>query len=92
MTSTPWRYAGRSGVRVPSPWSVRMTNFRPARAAAAATSSIVPVPSDRRVWMWIAPRAPAGTADVIASGSRAGGSENATTVARMTMSRGDDAS
>ena len=33
-----------------------MTKFSPARAAAAATSSTVPVPSDRRVWIWIAPR------------------------------------
>ncbi len=51
MTSTPEWYAGASGGRVPSPWSVSTTNDRPACRAAAAISSTVPVPSERLVWM-----------------------------------------
>ena len=47
MQSTPWRYAGGSGWRVASPWSVITTNCSPARAAAAAIASRSPVPSDR---------------------------------------------
>ena len=35
MTSTPERYCGGSGARVPSPWSVRMMKCSPARAAAS---------------------------------------------------------
>src|SRR6476661_8270510 len=57
MHSTPDRYDGGAGARVPSPWSVKMTNFRPARAAAAATSSGVPDPSDNLVWTWMTPTA-----------------------------------
>src|SRR5712691_10019634 len=55
MTSTPDRYAGPSGTRRPSPWSVRTRKSRPARPAAAATSSIDPAPSERFVWTWNAP-------------------------------------
>ncbi len=51
IVSTPWRYAGGSGERVASPWSVRMMNCRPAWLAASAMASGVPVPSDRVLWM-----------------------------------------
>ena len=47
ITNTPWRYWGGSGGRVPSPWSVTMMNCSPARSAACAISSMVPLPSDR---------------------------------------------
>src|SRR6185436_18148307 len=78
--STPDRYAGGAGARVPSPWSVKITKFKPARAAAAATSSGVPDPSDVFVCTWSAPTA-VRAADGHAGGgsvSRFGGRRNRT--------------
>src|SRR2546430_2544102 len=80
MQRTPERYVGGSGVRVASPWSVKMTNFSPALAAAAATSSGPLRPSDRLEWTWMTPGTEPSVNDV-SRVRRTGGSVNATKTA-----------
>ena len=60
------QHAGAIGRREHRPRAVAVIGEddepRPARAAAAAISSIVPLPSDRVEWTWTAPRSRAGAA------------------------------
>ncbi len=63
---------------VASPWSVKMTKWSPARAAAAAMSSTEPLPSDRVECTWYAPHTSRPSFALLANVSARGGSVNTT--------------